>query len=497
MKYSLRSEERFLSTANVGPKAGFFLLIGLTAVALAGCAARRMKVDFTQFESTYAETSNREMLLNLARLENHEPTYFFKLGQISSSYRMAASLSGVGEYVPQGNTGGSNITGGGTPSLTYESNPAFTFIPVNDDTNAQLLLKPIPAETFEILYEQGWRIDQLFRLMIDRIELTESGPQGCTVEVIRNVAPQVDPKTGEVLNPDDLRNYVRFLRVSAVVYDLQKRGYLLLQGQNDFVPFDKDSYLSGTDAIVKPSDMTDAWTKNAGVWQQAQPGKWQLGQQVFTPVFKLSPNLDQKSVEDEVERNIPELRPTCTDPNCAPGTVREVLTVLSNGFSIEGIPTAEQTAQQQCKSSSQPSVVSTRLIMRSLIALMAVAAQEQASFDTLLQHDTHVRNEASSSASEETQPFKRVVPPVEQLPVLRLTRFSPKPEAAPVTETPPVIELNYRGKPYLIADLETPPSPDNQYWNRDMFRLVNSLSAQVTVDISKFPLPEILQLRTQ
>jgi hypothetical protein len=36
----------------------------------------------------------------------------------------------------------------------------------------------------------------------------------------------------------------------------------------------------------------------------------------------------------------------------------------------------------------------------------------------------------------------------------------------------------------------------NQYWNGDMFRLLSQLSAQVTVDISKFPLPEILQLRT-
>jgi hypothetical protein len=30
-----------------------------------------------------------------------------------------------------------------------------------------------------------------------------------------------------------------------------------------------------------------------------------------------------------------------------------------------------------------------------------------------------------------------------------------------------------------------------------MFRLINQLSSQVTVDISKFPLPDILQLRTE
>ena len=63
--------------------------------------------------------------------------------------------------------------------------------------------------------------------------------------------------------------------------------------------------------------------------------------------------------------------------------------------------------------------------------------------------------------------------------------------------------MNYRGKDYVVADVD----PDsvttadyaiqNETWNRDMFRLINELSSQVTVDISKFPLPDILQLRTE
>jgi hypothetical protein len=141
------------------------LLLATVFLTLSGCAARRMKADFKDFESAYAETSNREVLLNLARLENHDPTYFFKLGQISTSYRMQAGVSANGNYVTQGMTpGGANITGGITPNVLYESDPAFTFIPVNDDTNAQLLLKPVPAETLYVLYQQGWRLDQLFRL---------------------------------------------------------------------------------------------------------------------------------------------------------------------------------------------------------------------------------------------------------------------------------------------------------------------------------------------
>ena len=44
---------------------------------------------------------------------------------------------------------------------------------MNDDATAQMLLKPIPPELFDSLYQQGWRVDQLFRLLVDRIEFKD------------------------------------------------------------------------------------------------------------------------------------------------------------------------------------------------------------------------------------------------------------------------------------------------------------------------------------
>src|ERR1700722_14171136 len=168
------------------------LVTGSATLLLAGCGPRRVRVDFAQYENSYAVTSNREELLNLARLQQHDPTYFFKLGQISSSYRMEASLTGAGNYTPQGTVpGGAIPTGGGTPGFIYENDPSFTLIPVNDDTNAQILLNPVSPEVFYCLYLQGWRLDQLLRLTVDRIEIAlpvqEPGPpeqKGCRVEII-------------------------------------------------------------------------------------------------------------------------------------------------------------------------------------------------------------------------------------------------------------------------------------------------------------------------
>jgi len=55
-------------------KCVLLLLVVSLAAGLSGCAPKRLKVDFTGFERAYAETSNQELLLNLARLENRDPT---------------------------------------------------------------------------------------------------------------------------------------------------------------------------------------------------------------------------------------------------------------------------------------------------------------------------------------------------------------------------------------------------------------------------------------
>jgi len=137
-------------------------LIGLLSLGLSGCSAKHLlNRDFRGFESVYAETSNREVLLNLARLENREPTYFFKIGQITSNYRLVASVTGNASYaVSSSNPTVGGPAGGGNHIMSYENDPIFTFIPVSDEANAKLLLNPVPPETFYMLYEQGWRVDQ-------------------------------------------------------------------------------------------------------------------------------------------------------------------------------------------------------------------------------------------------------------------------------------------------------------------------------------------------
>jgi hypothetical protein len=598
------------------------LVAGGATLLLAGCGPRRVRADFTHYENSYAVTSNQEMLLNLARLEQHDPTYFFKLGQINSSYRMEAALTGTGAVSTVNTPPATTVpTGNAVPTLLYENDPSFSFIPVNDQTNAQLLISPVPENVFYSLFQQGWRVDQLFRLMVDRIEVTlppdptTPTDKGCRIEVIRNVPPPAfeDPNSPE--GARSLSRYVTFLRVSAVVYELQQHGLLLLRGTNTFSPIDKDSFIpntektaeakgagqqqdgtmttpppdqvtidvksqGGADAAGKNAqlpaakDFNDAATKSqqwelVGADANHKGGVWVLGQKTLAPKFQLntmvpdaSAQHDQtygqsvQTVEELLRSDLLPYDPSVASLALAP-ELTDTLEVLYSGFAIGGSATDQDTGTGPCTSAADSAgspepgaaandaarnkkhyVVTSHLVLRSLIGLMAAAAQEQSFYDALAksgkdplitigQDDIVQRIHAglltaqgldpakqdnpkylqlAAAVKGQKVPFSMLVPTIERLPVLRLTwPAEVKPGVNPSASDARGygLALTYRGKDYEVADVDpsSVTSADyaiqNETWNRDMFRLINELSSQVTVDISKFPLPDILQLRTE
>jgi hypothetical protein len=582
------------------------LVAGGATLLLAGCGPKRVRADFTHYENSYAVTSNQEMLLNLARLEQHDPTYFFKLGQINSSYRMEAALTGAGNVATVNTPPATTVpTGNASPTLLYENDPSFSFIPVNDQTNAQLLISPVPENVFYSLFQQGWRVDQLFRLMVDRIEVTlppdPSTPtdKGCRIEVIRNVPPPAFEDPNSPSGARNLSRYVTFLRVSAVVYELQQHGLLLLRGTNTFSPIDKDSFIpntavtgGATGAAQKPTDSTmktpppedltidvksqggadaagknaqlpaakdfnDAATKNqqwelVGADANYKGGEWVLGQKTLAPKFQLntmvpdaSAQNDQvygqsvKTVEDLLRSQLLPYDASVASLAQAP-ELTDTLEVLYSGFAIGGSATDQDTGTGPCTSEGDKKhyVVTSHLVLRSLIGLMAAAAQEQSFYDDLAKtgrdplitigqddivkkihmgllvaqgldpakQDDPVYLKLAGAVAGKQVPFSMLVPTIERLPVLRLTwPAEVKPGVDPSASDAKGygLALNYRGKDYVVADVDpTAVTPaayavQNETWNRDMFRLINELSSQVTVDISKFPLPDILQLRTE
>jgi len=70
------------------------------------------------------------------------------------------------------------------------------------------------------------------------------------------------PDIDYLRDPDTLSSYVTFLRISAVVYWLQKHGHLLLRGTDALIPYGSNSGLDETNS-PKAQDVVGAAQKNA------------------------------------------------------------------------------------------------------------------------------------------------------------------------------------------------------------------------------------------
>src|ERR1700683_185278 len=154
----------------------------LLVLALSGCGGMRYRADYNSFNAAYADSSNRQMLLNLARLDQHDPTYFLQFGQISVQYQLSSSINGMfaNTIPPQATSHLPVVTETGTIGAGASTTPSFTFIPVTDDKVAQELLLPVPPDVIYTLFQQGAPVDQLLRLMVERFEIQLPGESKIT-----------------------------------------------------------------------------------------------------------------------------------------------------------------------------------------------------------------------------------------------------------------------------------------------------------------------------
>lgn len=163
---------------------------------LCGCASRPSteSMDYVAFDRAYADQSNQQLLLNLARLANNDPVNFLQLGSFSSQYSYGAALGFTPGYTlnhPNYYPSGSTMTTGSTPpsgadsltqtigefvehtlsfggnaSLTASTTPNFQYLPLTGSNIVSALTSPINPGLFYEYYDQGWPADLLARIMV-------------------------------------------------------------------------------------------------------------------------------------------------------------------------------------------------------------------------------------------------------------------------------------------------------------------------------------------
>jgi len=409
------------------------------ALLLSGCGAARYRADYNGFNAAYADSSNHQMLLNLARLDQHDPTYFLQFGQISVQYQVTSSVNAVVNETVPSNAAPDQFrsplaTGTGTIGAGASTTPSFTFIPVSDDKVAQQLLLPVPPDVIYTLFQQGAPVDQLLRLMVERFEIQLPGEKG--MMTYSNTPGRCDP-----------RSYATFLKICAIAREFQLDGHLKLEATEQFVPL-----ANGWSAKDQPpaKDLLDAQDKGF-IYQKQADGTWELGKNELMPSFVL---------DGDADATIARLRKNPVyNEGISLENVRTLLT-SGNGFSVQGKLVQDQTT-------------GSHLVLRSFLNILAAAAQEQTSFDVAIGHTG----------------FLNHIPESERRPIIKL-----KWEGENTKFLPPLVALDYQGESYQITDSDTGKVDESASWNRDVFRLLAELATQVSVDISKFPLPTTLQV---
>lgn len=432
------------STRKLLESVSLCLAIGL----FASCTGPAMRGQFRNYNTAYAKALNEQMLLNLARLENGHPAYYLAIGTINDSF----------DFNAQANVGTSGSPGSGTSSrnvfdlmsrtigrvnsaifgpafsgsVSGSSSPEFQFIPVNNEVVATQVLKPVPIDVFSTLYLQGYPIDQLMRVLIERIETTLPNKEA----VVLINSPTRGP----------MESYARFLRTCAILRELQRRGELLLETRSDF---NATTQTFSDSSPEKTSGQKQNQPDEKPAVARATNAVTEASQEVMPTFYlrhdRVNPLLAQFSKEGKFDME----------------AVTNVITLLNTGITIK----TELANRGQAR---------TRLVLRSFDRAMEAVASEQAAFELLM---------------KETN-FVAFVPPSEQRPILQIIWRDKNLHLAPALQT-----IHYAGKTYQVTDEMKNALDPTARWNRDVFRLMVALGSQVTVDISKFQ-RQVFELRT-
>jgi len=480
-----------------------------------------LRGQFESYNEAYGDALNQQMLLNLARLQNGHPAYYLAIGALNNKFNTTegATIGQTGSFTDSKSTVDTSQVSGGVLKLvsqavtfalsplfgysaggsySHSSSPDFQFIPLNNEGEVKQVLQPISTDVFFALYEQGYPIDQLLRVMIERIE-TPTLADGEKLVLVNS------PTDGTPVY------YARFLRACAILRVLQIHGLLRLQAENHLellgpVTFGQAKSASGPPGHGESAqasagaesgapalkDYSDAADKNMVIRTNVNGG-WLLYQKHADTKFVLRDNDDdlgalpddlpkdwvirllhpdfrtqsfftsqspekQKALENFARFITNTITFVKTDPATAgikeQSSIINVIVALSRGISVQTVP--GDVAQG-----------STRLVLRSFNRAMEGVATEQAGFEFL----------ASTNAA-----FINIVPALENRPILKMLWAGHSTNSM----ERPLQTLHYAGQNYIITDPKINPLDPAQTWNRDVFRLMVALSSQVTVDISKF-----------
>jgi hypothetical protein len=436
----------------------------LPLILLAGCLGPALRHASTDYSEVYADSVNRQLLLNLARLSQNEPPYFIQIGTISSAFSFTASgalTPGVARTMHPGGapaavaqngiTLGSSLSAGATESPTYQ------FVPLNGEAFAQVLSAPISDKLFYTLYDQGFDADMLARIMIESIAVYAPGnAKNCEVYV------------NNPLNP----NYRGFLAICDTMHEAQLHHQLVVERvQSHPTPTIYQD--------VKLSDAVAAAKEGFTVVNGPDAHSYSVTAPPSATGFRLSLVSDTVTSKGEM------------------GNANQGLGIFANGAWTRSQSNNQMASGgDKAVPAPQPRV---QLRMRTLISAMYAVAREEGYFKALARQKPKPRYAMDFASDAEglyaigkddyadSMGVRFPSGDAEKLvrPILTMTGFKPD----STHRLSKLVEVRHENRTYVIGDMEAGQP------NREVFSLLSYLFVEASLDPQKLPVQQLIQVQ--
>ncbi len=164
-------------------------------LSLSGCTVgpQMLRTSRAAYNEAIQQTTLEQLLLNIVRLNYHEPPFFLNVGGVNAQFSVSHTATAVatinenvGEHPLNANT--LAITG----ESSFSDTPTITLTPLQDKEYLRLL-EPIDRDTLAYLLGSGRKLDLIFRLC---------------VASIGDIVNQVDPQQRAPGSPPEMPVYL-------------------------------------------------------------------------------------------------------------------------------------------------------------------------------------------------------------------------------------------------------------------------------------------------
>jgi hypothetical protein len=206
------------ATYNLFKKATLLAVAFGALAGASGCAfigPRAVAVNRTDYNSVVQRTDDQEILLNLVRLKYRDTPVFLQIPSITSQFNFGGSIGATA-------TVNSQVTGltpahsiGLDTRLNYTEVPTVTYVPLQGEEFVQRVLSPISLETMMLLTHSGWSIEDVFRLLVQRLNGVRNAPSAS------GPTPQTAPEFRDFLRAAKLLRELQLRNAVEILYELK------------------------------------------------------------------------------------------------------------------------------------------------------------------------------------------------------------------------------------------------------------------------------------